>query len=99
MSNQNILEAREYFLEQVDNLLNGKVELKDLIITKTLRSEYKNPEQQAHKVLADRMAERDPGNKPQSNDRIPFVYIYVNNDKIIQNKKIRFKRTNINVKY
>ena len=91
MSNQNILEAREYFLEQVDNLLNGKVELKDLIITKTLRSEYKNPEQQAHKVLADRMAERDPGNKPQSNDRIPFVYIYVNNDKIIQNKKIRLR--------
>lgn len=28
-----------------------------------------------HAVLADRIADRDPGNKPQSNDRIPFVYI------------------------
>ena len=29
----------------------------------------------AHAVLADRMADRDPGNKPLSNDRIPFAYI------------------------
>lgn len=29
----------------------------------------------AHKILAKRMAERDPGNAPSSGDRIPFVYI------------------------
>ena len=46
-----------------------------LIITKSLRGYYKNPDQIAHKVLADRIGERDPGNKPKSNDRIPFVYI------------------------
>ena len=43
--------------------------------TKSLRSNYKNPQQIAHKVLADRIAERDPGNKPSSGDRIPFAYI------------------------
>ena len=43
-------------------------------ITKSLRGYYKNPQQIAHKVLADRMAERDPGNKPKANDRIPCVY-------------------------
>jgi DNA polymerase delta subunit 1 len=26
-------------------------------------------------MLADRMGKRDPGNKPSSNDRIPFVYV------------------------
>jgi DNA polymerase elongation subunit (family B) len=26
-------------------------------------------------MLADRIGKRDPGNKPSSNDRIPFVYI------------------------
>ena len=36
---------------------------------------YKNPQQIAHKVLADRMAFRDPGNKPKANDRIPYAYI------------------------
>ena len=29
----------------------------------------------AHKILAKRMAERDPGNAPASGDRIPYVYI------------------------
>jgi DNA polymerase elongation subunit (family B) len=29
----------------------------------------------AHKILADRIGKRDPGNKPASNDRIPFVYV------------------------
>jgi DNA polymerase elongation subunit (family B) len=45
------------------------------VITKALRGYYKNPRQIAHKVLADRMAERDPGNKPKANDRIAYAYI------------------------
>ena len=44
------------------------------VITKSLRAYYKNPESIAHKVLADRIAERDPGNKPKPNDRIPYAY-------------------------
>lgn len=28
-----------------------------------------------HAVLADRMADRDPGNRPLSNDRIPYAYV------------------------
>jgi hypothetical protein len=54
-----------------------------------LRSEYKNPQQIAHKVLADRIAQRDPGNKPKSGDRIKFLYIV--NDlkkKVLQGEKI-----------
>ena len=45
-----------------------------LIITKSLRGYYKNPESIAHKVLADRTGVRDPGNI-DSNDRIPYAYI------------------------
>ena len=29
----------------------------------------------AHKVLAERIGDRDPGNKPANYDRIPYVYI------------------------
>ena len=36
---------------------------------------------QAHVQLAARMAIRDPGNKPQLNDRIPYVAIEVQSDK------------------
>jgi hypothetical protein len=55
------------------DLVEGKFGLQPLIISKSLRAEYaSNP---AHKILANRMAERDPGNAPASGDRIPFVYI------------------------
>ena len=36
---------------------------------------------QAHVQLAARMAIRDPGNKPQLNDRIPYIIIEVLSDK------------------
>ena len=29
----------------------------------------------AHNVLASRIGDRDPGNKPKPGDRIPFMYI------------------------
>ena len=57
------------------DLVKGKVKLGQLTITKSLRAEYANPLQIAHKALADRMAARDPGNAPASGDRIPFVYV------------------------
>ena len=52
-----------------------KFPIEKFIVTKSLRAYYKDPERIAHKVLADRMGERDPGNKPKSNDRIPYVSI------------------------
>ena len=55
-----------------------------LIITKSLRSGYKNPKQIAHKVLADRIGKRDPGNAPSVGDRIAFVYIHNKNKKALQ---------------
>jgi hypothetical protein len=59
-----------------------------LIITKSLRSGYKNPNGIAHKVLADRITARDPGNKPGPGDRIPFVYIASKDKKALQGEKI-----------
>ena len=61
--------------EACEKLLRGEYTLDMLIVTKSLRGFYKNPDQIAHKVLADRIGEREPGNKPKSNDRIPYVYI------------------------
>lgn len=74
--NKNDIQASVEFLQQeLQKLVDGKFPLEDLVITKTLKAEYKDPLKIAHKVLADRMGLRDPGNKPASNDRIPFVYI------------------------
>jgi DNA polymerase elongation subunit (family B) len=91
--NKKSLELSISFLKQsLMDLINGKFDIQMLVISKTLRSTYKDPESIAHKVLADRMGERDPGNKPQSNDRIPYVYIKVKTngpkEKVLQGDKI-----------
>ena len=70
------------------DLLNGKFPLTKLTITKSLRSEYADPSRIAHKVLADRIGERDPGNKPSTSDRIPYVYIQVKGEVKLQGDRI-----------
>ena len=50
------------------NLIEGKVSMDKLAITKALRGYYKNPNQIGHAVLAERIGKRDPGNKPKAGD-------------------------------
>ena len=88
MKEQNIQKAIDFLKGCLQELVDGTVPIEKLIITKSLRSFYKKPQQIAHKVLADRIATRDPGNKPSSGDRIPFVYIVNNNKKALQGEKI-----------
>jgi len=70
-----VREAAAFATKAANELLAGKFGLSKLTITKSLRAEYADPLRIAHKVLADRIAQRDPGNKPSTSDRIPFVYI------------------------
>jgi DNA polymerase elongation subunit (family B) len=70
---RDIVAAFEFVRQAARELLVGKFSMKRLTISKSLRAEYKSVP--AHKVLADRIGKRDPGNKPASNDRIPFVYV------------------------
>jgi DNA polymerase elongation subunit (family B) len=88
MKKQNIKEATEFLKSCLQNIVDEKYPMDKLIITKSLRSGYKNPQSIAHKVLADRITARDPGNKPSSGDRIPFVYINSTNKKALQGEKI-----------
>jgi len=69
-----------YLNQQLENLISGNISMEKLMITKALRSDYKNPESIGHNVLANRIGERNPGEKPKPGDRIKFVFI-VNNDK------------------
>ena len=67
----------EWLKETLIKIRKGEFPISYFVISKSLRGYYKNPQSIAHKVLADRMAERDPGNKPKANDRIPYVYMVV----------------------
>ena len=88
MKEQNVETAIKFLKASLQNLVDEKVSMDKLIISKSLRSGYKNPAQIAHKVLADRMGKRDPGNKPSIGDRIPFVYIQNPDKKALQGERI-----------
>lgn len=87
MKEQNLEVAIQYLNSCLRNLIDGNISNEKLIITKSLRSFYKNPQGIAHKVLADRIGEREPGNKPTSGDRVSYLY-FVNNAKIPKGKKM-----------
>ena len=88
MKDRDIKKALDYVDKCLQELVDSTVPLEKLIISKSIRSFYKNPQQIAHKVLADRIGAREPGNKPTSGDRIPFVYIVNPNKKALQGEKI-----------
>jgi DNA polymerase elongation subunit (family B) len=69
--------AVEYTRDMLQKIITGKFAMDKYIITKTLKdmASYKDWTRITHAVLAHRMGVRNPGNEPQSNDRIPYVYI------------------------
>ena len=88
MKEKNIEQAVKFLKDCMQNIVDGKYGMDKLVITKALRSGYKNPQTIAHKVLADRMGKRDSGNKPGNGDRIPYVYIENPDRKALQGERI-----------
>lgn len=85
---KSIEKAIEFTKQSLYNILAGKYSMDKFVITKTLRSEYADRTRIVHAVLADRMSARDPGNKPQSNDRIPYAYIETKNEVKLQGDRV-----------
>ena len=88
MSGQSVQSAIQYLDNSLTELIKGNVPTDKLAITKSLRSYYKNPQQIAHRVLADRIGQRDPGNMPKPGDRIKFLHVVNQNKKALQGEKI-----------
>lgn len=74
LNHRDVRGAVEFVIQKVQDLVDGKITLSQLTITKSLAAEYKSSPP-AHKVLADRIAARDPGNAPSSGDRVAFIYV------------------------
>jgi len=88
MKDNNVSSAIEFLNTSLNNLVEGEVSMDKLAITRALRSGYKNPNQIAHKVLADRIAEREPGNKPKPGDRIKYLFISTPTKKKLMGERI-----------
>lgn len=83
---QDVPGAIAYVKSQIADLLQNKMDISRLVITKSLnkgaeyalglggkKEDYKM--KQAHVELAARMKKRDPGSAPQMGDRVPYVII------------------------
>ncbi|NDC83478.1 hypothetical protein EB093_07465 [bacterium] len=74
MKEHDIMKSVEFLNRCLEELVEGRVPMDKLMITRALSSYYKNPLTIAHRVLADRIGRRDPGNKPKPGDRLKFVF-------------------------
>ena len=87
--------AVDYVKTMLLKVVKGDLPIEKFAITKQLRDDYKAMKEgydgpatiPAHRILADRMAARDPGNKPNVGDRLKFVHIQAP-DKRLQCDKI-----------
>lgn len=87
MKENDIMKSVEFLNRCLEELVQGRVPMDKLTITRALSSYYKNPLTIAHRVLADRIGKRDPGNKPKPGDRLKFVF-YENTGAKLQGDKI-----------
>jgi DNA polymerase elongation subunit (family B) len=106
LKTNDVKESLRYFNKCIADILDGKYSLEDFIITKTLKGNYKTPDRIVHKVLADRMSSRDRGSAPQTNDRVPYVYIVkkeTRGQKLLQGERVEdplfIKENNLKIDY
>ena len=65
--------AIELAREAAKILIQGKVPIEKLLMSKQLASEYKVP--MPHVTVRDKIRARAPGSEPQQGDRVPFVIV------------------------
>ena len=85
---KSISKGMKFCRECLQNMVDEKYPIEKLIVTKSLRGYYKNPKQIAHNVLADRIGDREQGNRPLPGDRIEYAYIKNPEKKALQGDKI-----------
>jgi DNA polymerase delta subunit 1 len=93
---RDIKKAQVYVKDMLVKVLENKVPLEKFILSKSLRDDYAAMKEgysgtatlPAHRVLANRMESRDPGTAPKVGDRVQFVYVAENKDKVKQGDRI-----------
>jgi len=75
------IKAEKFTKKCLQKMFNSKYDIKYFLTSKTLKMKesYVNWTRIAHVVLADRISIRDPGNCPQSGDRIAYAFVEIDN--------------------
>lgn len=96
MSGGGVKKAQAFVNDMLLKIFDNKVALEKFIVSKSLRDDYAAMAEgydgratlPAHRVLADRMAKRDPGTAPKVGDRLQYIYVAENKHKSSQGDRI-----------
>jgi len=99
--------AKEFVKKCLQNMFDGKYDIKYFLQSRKLKlkDSYKDWTKLAHVYLADKINKRDPGNTPQSGDRIEFAVVKIQNNgvKLLQGDIIEtpeyIKDNNLEIDY
>jgi DNA polymerase elongation subunit (family B) len=79
---QDIDGAKDIARKMIKDLLDNKVEIEELVLSKSLKSKYKDTNvkgnklsKPAHWFLAKKMKERDPGTAPLPGSRVQYLFV------------------------
>jgi DNA polymerase elongation subunit (family B) len=94
LEDKDVKKAAEFVKTMLVKVLKSELPIEKFAVTKQLRDDYKAMKTgydgpatvPAHRILADRMTKRDPGNAPSVGERLQYVYIQT--DKKLQADKI-----------
>ena len=78
LTEKDVRKAQQFVNQKLLDVLENRIPLEKFIVSKSLRDDYKNPGQIAHRVLADRMESRDAGTAPKVGDRLQFIFVAEN---------------------
>ena len=94
LEERNVKKAAEFVKTMLVKVMKSELPIEKFAVTKQLRDDYKAMKEgyeghatiPAHRILANRMTARDPGNAPSVGERVRYVYIQT--DKKLQADKI-----------
>ena len=98
MNEKDVAAARDYLDMMLNKIISKEVSEEKLIISKSLRAFYKNPNSIAHKVLANRMAERDPGNKPAAGIEFHIYMLLITIKRHFKVKKLKTRNIFVRIR-
>lgn len=93
--NIDIKEAKNVARSYVKDLLNNKIPVDQLVLSKSLKSSYIETSKAGHKItkpahwfLAEKMKSRDPMTAPKSGDRVPYIFIQTSDKNVLQQDRV-----------
>ena len=85
---RNIEKAHTFVLHRIKDLMQGRVDMTKLIMTKNLNAKYSKEDTQntmPHVAVMVKMRQRDPNNYPKSGERVPFLFI-TNGERLLKDR-------------